>query len=389
MRDVWIRGAAMTRFGRHLDRSARNLAEEAVRTVLGDADLTPRDIQAAFVGNAAEGLVSGQESIRAQVVLRETGLMGVPIVNVDNGCATGSTALHLGWQAVAGGMHDCVLVLGWEKVCHEHRWLSLRALNASADLGDMAEVFSDGDASARSVFADLYGNFVTGGGTDRFTREAMALVSVKNHLHGSLNECARYPRAVTEEQVLEARPVAGALTTLMCAQLSDGAACLVLAAGSRVRRRGVRVAASVLVSGRGDDLRRPCALKRAVREACEEAGAGVEDMDLLEVHDATSVAELAAYEDLGMCPPGEAERLVRDRVTWLGGRQPVNTSGGLLGRGHPMGATGTAQIVELTWQLQGRCGRRQVPRPRLALAENIGGWVGTDVAACGVHVLEG
>src|SRR5258708_22260257 len=164
MRDVWIRGAAMTRFGRHLDRSARSLAEEAVR----------------------------------------------------------------------------------------------------------------------SVFADLYANFATGGGTDRFSREAMALVSVKNHLHGSVNQCARYPRAVTEEQVLEARPVAGALSTLMCAQLSDGAACLVLAAGSRVRRRGVRVAASVLVSGRGDDLRRPCALRRAVREACEEAGAGVEDMDLLE-----------------------------------------------------------------------------------------------------------
>jgi acetyl-CoA acetyltransferase len=179
------------------------------------------------------------------------------------------------------------------------------------------------------------------------------------------------------------------MTLLMCSQLSDGAAGLVLsssrASGSG---RAVRIAASALASGRGDDLLRPTAIERALREACQAAGAGLEDMDVIELHDATSVCELAVYEELGLCPRGEAERLIRDRVTWLGGRRPVNTSGGLMARGHPMGATGVAQAIELVWQLQGRCGPRQVPGARLGLAQNAGGWVGTDAGACGIHILE-
>lgn len=390
MRDVWIRGVGMTRFGRHLERSGRELAEEAARRALRDADLEPHDVQAAIVGNAADGLMSGQESIRAQVVLRHTGLMGVPIINVDNGCATGSTALHVGWQVIASGMHDCVLVLGWEKLCHEDRSRSLRALNATVDLGELAEVFGADYLPDRSAYADLYGSFAAGSGMDRFSREELALVSVKNHQHGALNPCARYPQAVTVEEVLTAPRKAGSLTTLMCSQLSDGAAALVLSASAAPSRAGpsVRIAASVLTSGRGDDLRRPTAVQRAVRQATEDAGAGLEDMDLVELHDGTAVTELALYEELGMCPAGEAERLVRDRVTWLGGALPVNTSGGLLARGHPMGATGAAQAIELVYQLQRRCGSRQVPDPRLALAQNFGGWVGADAAACGVHILQ-
>ncbi|HEY7200720.1 MAG TPA: thiolase family protein [Candidatus Dormibacteraeota bacterium] len=380
----------MTRFGSHLTRTGRELAEEAVRNALGDADLEPHDVQFAVVGNAAEGLMSGQESIRAQVVLRRTGLMGVPMVNVENGCATGSTALHVGWQAVASGMHDCVLVLGWEKLCHEDRSRPLRALNASADLGELAEVFGGDPWLDRSAYADLYASFASGDGRDRFAREDLALVSVKNHQHGALNPCARYPQPVTVEEVLGARRKAGALTTLMCAQLSDGAAALVLCASDAASGAGpaVRIAASVLASGRGDDLRRPSAARRAMRQATEAAGVGVEDVDLVELHDATAVAELDLYEELGICRHGDAERLVRDRVTWLGGRLPVNTSGGLLARGHPMGATGAAQVIELVWQLQGRCGRRQVPGARLGLAHNFGGWVGTDAAACAVHILQ-
>jgi acetyl-CoA acyltransferase len=394
MRDVWIRGAAMTPFGTYRQRSARDLAEEAVTAALADARLEPHDVQAALVGNAAEGLLSGQESVRGQVLLRRTGLLGVPMVNVDNGCATGSTALHLGWQAIASGAHDCVLVLGWEKPCHADRARPLQALNASADLSDLAEVFGDegeeGEGGqVRSVFAQLYGSFAAGSGGERFSREGLALVAVKNHQHGALNVCACFPRPVTVGEVLGSPVVAGPLTSMMCAQLSDGAACLVLSAHrARGHGRGVRLAASVLTSGRGDDRRRPTALRRAIREASEEAGAGVEDMDVMELHDATSVAELSAYEDLGLCAPGEAERLLRERVTWLGGRRPVNPSGGMLARGHPMGATGAAQVVELTWQLQGRCGQRQVPGARLALAQNLGGWVGSDAAACSIHVLE-
>ena len=389
MRDVWIRGASMTHFGRHLERSGRDLAEEALSGALQNADLEPHHVQAAFVGNAADGLMSGQESIRAQVVLRRTGIMGVPLVNVENGCATASTALHLGWQAVAGGIRDCVLVLGWEKLCHEDRMRPLIALNATTDLSELAEYYGDGPGLDHSAFVDLYGAFASGSGQDRFSGESLGLVSVKNHEHGALNPCARYSRQVTLDEVLGSRQVAGPLTLLMCSMLSDGAACLVLSASAPpAGEPAVRVAASALVSGRGDDMRLPTSMQRAVREAFETAGAGMEDMDVVELHDATSVAELALYEELGLCAHGGAEKLIRDRVTWLGGRLPVNTSGGMLARGHPMGATGLAQVVELTLQLQGRCGARQVADARLGLAQNAGGWIGTDAAACCVHILE-
>ena len=379
----------MTRFGKHLERSGRDLAEEAVATVLRDADLEPDSIQAAFVGNAADGLMSGQESIRAQVVLRRTGLMGVPLVNVENGCATASTALHLGWQAVAGGMHDCVLVLGWEKLCHEDRMRPLIALNASTDLSELAEYWSDGRKRDHSAFVGLYGAFASGSGQDRFSSESLGLVSVKNHEHGALNPCARYSRQVTLDEVLGSRQLAGPLTLLMCSMLSDGAAGLLLSATAPPPGEpAVRVAASALVSGRGDDMRRPTSVQRAAREAMETAGAGVEDMDVMELHDATSVAELGLYEEMGLCTQGDAEKLIRDRVTWLSGRLPVNTSGGMLARGLPIGATGLAQVVELALQLRGRCGARQVPGARLGLAQNAGGWVGTDAAACCVHILE-
>jgi acetyl-CoA acetyltransferase len=388
MRDVWIRGVSMTRFGKHLERTGRELAEEAVQSALRDAGIEPHNVQAAFVGNAADGLMSGQESIRAQVALRRTGLMGVPLVNVENGCATASTALHLGWQAVAGGMHDWVLVLGWEKLCSEDRARPLLALNASTDLTELTEVFGGDEGRQRSAFLSLYGAFAAGNGQDRFSRESLALVSVKNHQHGALNPCARYPRTVTQEEVLASRQVSGPLTLLMCSMLSDGAACLLLSASPPAPGEpGVRIAASALASGRGDDLRRPTAVQRAVREAADTAGMGLEDMDVLELHDATSVAELALYEELGLCPRGDAERLVSDRVTWLGGRVPVNTSGGLLARGHPIGATGLAQIVEAVAQVRGTAGARQVPGARIALTQNAGGWHGSDNVASVIHIF--
>jgi acetyl-CoA acetyltransferase len=390
MRSVVIRGAAMTPFGKHPERSGRDLVEEALGAALADAGLQVGDVQAAFVGNAASGLMSGQESIRAQVVLRRTGLMGVPMVNVENACASSSTALHLGWQAVRSSMYDCVVVIGYEKLYDADRARAVQALNASIDLTELADLFNRGAGPERAIFMDLFGAWSDGRGRDRFDSDVLALVSVKSHLNGSLNPCAQYQQELTVEQVLGSRQVAGPLTVLMCAALSDGAACLVLCApGFRGGRgRGVKIAASVMVSGRGDDLRQLTAGQRAIRDAETAAGAGVEDVDVIELHDATSIAELALYEELGLCGVGEAGRLVRDRVTWLGGKVPVNPSGGMISRGHPIGATGAAQVVELTWQLQGRCGSRQVPSARLALAQNQGGWVGTDTAACCVHMLQ-
>ncbi|HKF76818.1 MAG TPA: thiolase family protein [Candidatus Dormibacteraeota bacterium] len=390
MNEVWIRGAAMTRFGKHLDRTARDLVEEAVRDALADAGVEPRQVQAAYVGNAVSGLMNGQESIRGQVVLRNTGLMGAPIVNVENACASSSTALHLGWRAIASGMEDCVVVVGYEKLYDEDKARSFRAFNASMDLSELDRRFGGDAGRERSVFMDLYASISDGAGGAPVDQEALALVSVKNHHHGALNPFSQYRDEVTVEQVLGARRVAGPLTLLMCSPLSDGAACLVLtSAGFRHGHGGgVRVAASVLTSGRGDDTAQRTAVERAVAGAYAAAGAGREDLDVVELHDATAVAELHLYEDLGLCEPGGAARLVRDRVTWLGGTLPVNPSGGLLSRGHPIGATGAAQVVELAWQLQGRCGDRQVPGARLALAQNAGGWVGTDAAACAVHILQ-
>jgi acetyl-CoA acetyltransferase len=387
MPEVFVAGAAMTRFGKHLERSSRELVEEAVAGVLRDAELQPGDIGACYVGNAVSGLMNGQESIRGQVVLRNTGLLGVPIVNVENACASSSTALHLGRQAIASGEHDHVLVVGYEKLYDADRQKSFRAFNASMDLEEMRRRFPAG-GEGRSVFMDLYASFSEPPG-DRQSgpdEEALGMVSVKNHHHGALNPLSQFREEVSLEEVLGSRKIAGPLTLLMCSPLSDGAAALVLSARPRNGSR-VRVAASVLVSGRGDDRSQPDAVTRGARRAYERAGLGPEDLDVVELHDATAIAELQLYEELGLCAAGDAARLVLDRETWLGGRLPVNPSGGLLARGHPIGATGAAQVVELAWQLQGRCNQRQVPDAKVALAQNAGGWVGTDAAACAVHVL--
>jgi acetyl-CoA acetyltransferase len=391
MRDVWIRGAGMTRFARHPDRGARELVEEVVTAALADAEVDPRDVRAAYVGNASAGLMTGQECIRGQVVLRRTPLMGVPIVNVENAGASSSTALHLGWQAVAGGVHDVVVVVGFEKIDHEDRVKSDRAVNATMDLGEIAEVFgADARRGERNVYLDVLAATAGTAGRDDLDRELLALIAVKNRRHGALNPCAWLQEEVTIDEVLAAPEVGGPLTRLMCTSLSDGAACVVLCAGRfpRARAGGARLAASVLSSGRGDDMRRRFSVGMAARQAYELAGVSPEELDVVELYDATALLELSLYRELGLCRDGEVAHSIREGATSLGGRLPVNPSGGILSRGHAIGATGLAQVVELTMQLEGRCGQRQVPSARLALAQNNGGWLGTDVAACCIHVLQ-
>jgi acetyl-CoA acetyltransferase len=388
--EVWIRGSAMTRFSADAGRGARELVEEGVAAALRDAEVEPARVQAAYVGNACAGLMTGQECLRGQVVLRRTGLAGVPIFNVDNACASSATALHLGWQAVTGGLHDCVVVLGYETIDREDPLKSLRAIEATMDLHEVADTFGPAGDPGRDVYAGALDASLTGDARDRFDRDLLALVSVKNRYHGSLNACAHHRSEVTPEQVLDSPAVGGALTRMMCAQLSDGAACLVLCAdGFRpARDGGVRIAASVLSSGRGDDMRRRFSVWMAARQAYEAAAVGPEDLDVVELYDGTALSELHLYRELGLCSEGDESRLLTERATWLGGRVPVNPSGGLIARGHPIGATGAAQVVELTWQLEGRCGARQVAGARLALAETTGGWLGSDVGACCVHVLQ-
>jgi len=391
----------MTRFGKYLDRGMRDLAEEAVRNAVQDASLDIQEIQAAYVSNSVAGLITGQEAIRGQVVLRHTGLMGVPIVNVENACASASTAFHLAWMAVASGLYECVLALGVEKLSDPDKAKSFRAFNAAVDISELAEIEKQlgrggAEAKDRSLFMDLYLSMlnpdepasreVVGG----ITREQMALVSVKNHYHGSLNPFAQYREEVSLEEVLQSRQVVGPLTVLMCSPLGDGAAAALIVSDAFARRRGLkgpRVDASVLVSGRGDDHSMAPSIRRAAAQAYEMAGIGPEDVDLAEIHDAVAPAEITIYEDLRFCAPGDGPKLIEDRVTWLGGKLPVNTSGGLLARGHPIGATGLGQIVEVVWQLQGKAGKRQVENCKVGLTQNGGGHIGFDAAAMAIHLF--
>ncbi len=391
----------MTRFGKYLDRGMRDLAEEAVRNAVQDASLDIQEIQAAYVSNSVAGLITGQEAIRGQVVLRHTGLMGVPIVNVENACASASTAFHLAWMAVASGLYECVLALGVEKLSDPDKAKSLRAFNSAVDVSELAEIEkrlgrSSEGTSDRSLFMDLYLSMLNSGASDSqeavegITREQMALVSVKNHYHGSLNPYAQYREEVTLEQVLQSRQVVGPLTVLMCSPLGDGAAAVLIASEKFAHSKGLkgpRVDASVLVSGRGDDRSMAPSTRRAATQAYEMAGISPEDVGVAEVHDAVAPAELSIYEDLRFCAPGEGPKLVADRITWLGGRLPVNTSGGLLSRGHPIGATGLGQIVEVVWQLQGRAGKRQVENCKVGLTQNGGGHIGFDAAAMAIHLF--
>ena len=401
MQKVRVVGAGMSKFGKFINRGLRDLAEEAISNAIEDAGIDKKEVRAAYVGNSVAGLITGQETIRGQVVLRKNGLLGIPIVNVENACASASTAFHLGWMAVASGMYDCVLALGVEKLSDPDKAKSLRAFNSAVDVSELAEIEKRlgrdaGGAEGRSLFMDLYISMLSSGASSNkaaiggLTREQMALVSVKNHFHGSLNPYAQYREEVTLEQVLQSKPVVGPLTVLMCSPLGDGAAAALLVSEEIARSKGLkgpRVDASVLVSGRGDDRSMKPSTRRAAAQAYEMAGIGPEDVDVAEVHDAVAPAEIGIYEDLGFCAPGDGPKLIEDRVTWLGGKLPVNTSGGLLSRGHPIGATGLGQIVEIVWQLQGKGGNRQVENCKVGLTENGGGHIGFDAAAMSVHIF--
>ncbi len=400
MQKVRVVGVGMTRFGKYLDRDLRNLAEEAVQYTTKNAGLDLKEVQAAYVGNSIAGLITGQETIRGQVVLRKTGLLGIPIVNVENACASASTAFHLGWVSVAAGLYDCVLALGVEKLSDPDKAKSLRAFNSAVDISELAEIEKQlgrgsEEAKDRSLFMDLYLSMLnpdepTSQSVNGITREQMALVSVKNHYHGTLNPFAQYREVVTLEQVLRSRHVVGPLTVLMCSPLGDGAAAALIVSEAFAHSKGLkgpRVDASVLVSGRGDDHSMAPSIRRATAQAYEMAGIGPEDVDLAEIHDAVAPAEITIYEDLRFCAPGDGPKLIEDRETWLGGKLPVNTSGGLLARGHPIGATGLGQIVEVVWQLQGKAGKRQVENCKVGLTQNGGGHIGLDLAAMAIHIF--
>ncbi len=381
----------MTPFGKSPQRSLKELAASAAIEAMEDAAVSPDQVGSVFFANAIAGLITGQEMIRGQVALRDMGLEGVPIINVENACASASTAVHLAWQSVASGACDVALVVGAEKMTHPDRARTFAAIGAAVDLERAAEEFGTGDVSGiaqtRSPFTDVYAGIAErylarSGGTVR----DLALVAQKNHHNGGRNPLAQYGGAFTVEEIEASRVIAGVLTLYMCSPISDGAAALVLAALPRPETVPVYIRASVVTSGSAGSGLAP-AQERAARRAYEVAGIGPDQVDVAEVHDATAVAELIAYEDLGFARPGQGPTLIRSGETALGGRLPINPSGGLLARGHPIGATGAAQIVELVRQLRASGGDRQVEGARIGLASNGGGWIAGDAAAESVHIL--
>ena len=378
--DVYIRGVGYHPFGRFPDTSLKALAATAALGALDDAGLKIGDIHAAFCANAYSGLLNGQESIRGETWLRGIGLGTTPVMNVENACASGSTAVHLASMAIASGNYDTVLVVGAEKMFLNDTSRTLAALANSADtevMGNIGMQFSAVDAiRVREMMEE-----------EDVGAEAFEWITMKNHAHAFSNPMAQYRQPISMEQVRASRMIADPIRLLMCSAISDGAAAVVL---SRTPGRGgVRIRASALTSSpwrlSADTLPGPTI---AANKAYEQAGIGAADLDLAEVHDAVSPAELMHYRELGLCGPGEVASFVAERASALGGRLPVNTSGGLNSRGHPVGATGVAQLIELTLQLRGDAGDRQVPGARLALAHNSGGWVGEDPAVRAVHILE-
>ncbi|MFN8102838.1 MAG: thiolase family protein [Acidimicrobiia bacterium] len=405
--DAVVAGVGMTRFAKHPDRGLKDLGAEAVTAAVADAGMTLDDIDAAYVGNCAAGLVTGQESVRGQVVLSPLGIGKIPIVNVENACASGSTALYQACAMVTAGFHDTVLALGVEKLTHPDKARSFAAFAGAMDVDELAEMMgalaqsaggAAGDAGGagqnRSMFMDVYAmaarNHMARYGT---TQRQFAEVAAKNSVHGSLNPNAQFRDALSVEDVLADRLIVEPLTRSMCSPIGDGAAAAIVTSRDRARELGIATPVSVRTmvvhSGWNHTEDEPDTVQLCAREAYEEAGLGPADLDVVELHDASAPAEIIGYEQLGLCPEGEGGKLVESGDTRLGGRLPVNTSGGLLRKGHPVGATGLAQVFELTLQLQGRAGARQVEGARIGLAQNGGGKKGNDAAAMVVTVLEG
>jgi acetyl-CoA acetyltransferase len=391
-----ILGTGMTRFGRMSGEDLRSLSEAAVAEALADAGLVPRDVQLVLFGNAVEGVMHGQEMIRAEVALRRTGLPGVPMINVENACASSSSAFQLACMAVSGGAAEVVLVVGAEQLTHQDKQRTFAALATAVDLyehsGLAAQVNAAAAGASHSPLMDLYAAksraFMDHSGS---TVEDLALVSVKNRFHGSLNPRAQFRDPTDLETVLGSRMISDPLRLLMCAPIGDGAAAVVVTSSEFARRsqRPCVLVNGIGLTSNGTDTGAARPVARAAWAAFNQAGLGPDDIDVAEVHDACSAAELWLYEEIGLAKPGDAAQMVRSGATQLGGCTPVNVSGGLLARGHPLGATGCAQLVELADQLRGRCGSRQVSGARIALAQNSGGILDDgDEAVATVTILQ-
>ncbi len=377
MSDVYVLGIDMIKFGRFPEKNVPQLGATAALMALDDAGLTIQQMEALCCGNLGQaGGMVGQR------VLQEIGQTGIPVVNCANACATGATAFREAWMSIKAGVYDLVLAVGVEQMG--------RGLLGGAGGGSgIPREGLLGSGTMPAVFAEAGMEHSRKYGT---SFEQFAKVSVKNHHHSTMNAKAMYQIETPLETVMNAEMIAYPNTKLMCSVNVDGAAAAVLASESKARElglgRAVRVKASVLTSDpwQERDLVMPdvnSCTRLAAKAAYEMAGVGAEDVDLVELHDCFATAEILHYENLGLCGDGEAGKMIDEGQTALGGRVPVNVSGGLLSKGHPLGATGIANIYEVSTHLRGEAGERQVENARVGMTHVIG--LGS---ACAIHLLE-
>jgi acetyl-CoA acyltransferase len=378
MTDVYVVGTDMIKFGRFPDRTVPQIGAESALMALDDCGLTIQDMQALYCGNLYEA-----SNMPGQRILREIGQTGIPVVNCANACATGATAFREGFAAIKAGMYDVVLCVGVEQ-------MGKGLLGGGGGGAGIPTEGLLGSGTMPSVFAHVGMEHTRKYGT---TFEQFAKVSVKNHHHSTLNPKAMYQIETPLQEVMGAEMISYPNTKLMCSVNVDGSAAAVLASEAAAKRlglmaRAVKVRASVMTSDpyTPRNLVMPdfnTVTRLAAGQAYEQAGLGPEDVNLVELHDCFATAEIVHYENLGLCGDGEGGRLIDEGVTALGGRVPVNVSGGLLSKGHPLGATGIANIYEVTTHLRGEAGKRQVEGARIGLTHVVG--MGS---ACAIHVLE-
>lgn len=409
MGDVFVVGVSMTPFGRFLEKSVKDLTRDVVTDALADAGCEKDAIGAAFFANTTQRVLDGQYLVPAQMALRDMGFEGIPISNVENACASASTAFHHAYTAIRAGMTDVALAVGAEKMYDADKAKSFEIFEGAWDVHETAEterlltamgegveppagtVLPNGQ---RSVFMDIYASFAKYH-MKRFgsTQRQIAAVAAKNHQHSALNPLSQYQNTYSIDEILNARLISWPLTLPMCSPISDGASAAILVHRDALDRfdasRAIEVQASVLGSGvmrEVDELEKHIT-RLAADRAYESCGLGPDDMSVAEVHDATAFGEITQVENLGFCDLGQGGWLAENGHTSLGGRIPVNPSGGLESKGHPIGATGLGQIYELVTQLRGDAGARQVDNPRFGIAENGGGVYRIEEATCCITIL--
>ncbi len=414
MKDVYVIGSYSTQFKKWIDKPMKDLTRDTYLGVLQDAGMTDgRDIEFAWFGNCAMGILWEQDIIRGHVCMSplvEEGLFPerVPLINVEGACATASMAFHGACKDILSGQVDVSLAMGVDKFYHPDMEKVLLAYQNGVDRGDLdrlkAEYQEVGETCGkdfeigtnRTIFMDTYAMqacwHMHKWGT---TQEQIAMAASKNHYNGSLNPKAQYQFEVPVEKVLEDYMVSYPLTRSMCAPIGDGGAAAILCSENyfkglpqNVRDRAVRVSASVLSSGKHRDIQEPSLSKWAADRAYEMAGIGPDRIDVAELHDATSFCEIYQSEMMGFCPVGEGGPFAESGATKLNGSLPVNTSGGLVSKGHPVGSTGLSMIYEIITQLRNEAGPRQVPNASVGLSENGGGVISTEEFACSITILE-